>query len=283
MRELNDLMDDVRGDVSGVRLPSGAELRGRVRRRQWRVIAAAAVAVVTAATAGSVVLARPDGEAPPPPPAASTSAAPRPVEIPRSALLRPEDVGAGPDSQVDGEGSARVIRFEILLDACFKERAAGMRTVDSRYFTGLTFLLGTAENRPSRPFVLAQEAYRLPAPEAAAFFADLRAAIASCDGFTQTAEIEQPGGKVQVRAQHNWSVVASGFAGDESILVRHDNVTRNAQTGKVIGESSALSAYLRIGDLVTVLSPGVTISADDLRRFATTAAQRLCATADPPC
>jgi len=73
------------------------------------------------------------------------------------------------------------------------------------------------------------------------------------------------------------------FAGDESILVRGDTVTHNAKTGEMIGKSSRLSAYLRIGDLVTVLTPRAGTSADDLRRIATTAAQRLCATADPPC
>lgn len=286
MPELNDLMDDLMGDVradlTAVRLPPGAELRRRVRRRQRRVIAAVAVTVVTAVTAGAAVLARPHGQAPPRP-ATSPSVTARPVKIPLSALLRPEDVGAGPDSQIDGEdGSGRAVRFEMMLDACFTKRAPGMLAVDSYYFTGLTFLLGTSVNRPEWPFVLAQDVYRLAAPQAAAFLTNLGAAIRSCDGFTQTGEIERPGGKVPVRGEHGWSVVASGFAGDESILVRHNSVGRNAQTGKVIGESTALVAVLRVGNLVTVLRPAST-SAEDLRRFATIAAARLCATADPPC
>jgi hypothetical protein len=40
---------------------------------------------------------------------------------------------------------------------------------------------------------------------------------------------------------------------------------------------------VRIGDLISVLSPRAGTSAGDLRRIAATAAARLCAAADPPC
>jgi hypothetical protein len=281
MPELHDLMDDVRDDLNAVRWPPGDELRRRVRHRRQRVIVAA-VALVTAVTAGAASVARPDHE-PPPPPAVSPTVDAGPVKIPRSALLRPEDVGAGPDTQADGEDALQPIRFDVMLDSCFQQRAPQLLALRSRSSHRQTLLLGTEGARPEQPFLLEQAAYRLSAPQAADFLRDLRAALESCDGYPQTGEIERSDGKIEARGEHGWSIVASGFAGDESILVRHDAVTRNAETGEVIGQSSGLSAYLRIGDLVTVLSPRAGTSADDLRRIANTAALRLCATADPPC
>jgi hypothetical protein len=281
MPELRDLMDEVAGDLTAVRWPPGDELRRRVRRRRQRTIAAA-VAVVTAVTAGAASLVRPDSE-PPPPPATTPTVRAAPVEIPRSALLRPEDAGAGPDTQVDRADAFQPIHFDAMLDLCFEQRAPKMRALRPRYAQGQALLLGTESDRPARPYLLGQAVYRLSAPEAATFLRDLRSAIEGCDGFTQTGEIERPEGRFEAHGQHSWSIVATGFAGDESILVRHDAATRNAETGEVIGESSELSAYLRIGDLVTVLSPRAGTSAGDLRRIAATAAGRLCAAADPPC
>jgi hypothetical protein len=281
MPELLDLLDDVRGDLTAVRWPPGDELRRRVRRRRQRVIGAA-VALVTAMTVGAASLGRPDRE-PPPPPTTSPTPDAGAVEIRRSALLRPEDVGAGPDIQGEGESAFQPIRFDVMLDLCFGQRAPELLTLRSQYSHRQTLLLGTESDQPARPFLLGQAAHRLTAPEAAVFLRDLRAAMESCDGFTQTGEIEHPDGRVKATFRYSWSIVASGFAGDESILVRHDAVTRNTETDEVIGESSEFSAYLRIGDLITVLSPRVGTSADDLRRIATTAAQRLCTTANPPC
>ncbi|MEV4630670.1 hypothetical protein AB0J90_30840 [Micromonospora sp. NPDC049523] len=281
MPELHDLMDHVRDDLTVVRWPAGDELRRRVGRRRQRVIAAAA-ALVTAMTVGAASLGRPDREAPSPT-ATSPTVDARPVEIRRSALLRPEDVGAGPDTQADGESAFQPIRFDVMLDLCFGQRAPELLALRSLYSHRQTLLLGTESDRPARPFLLGQAAYRLTAPEAAAFLRDLRSAMESCDGFTQTGEIERSDGKVKTTGRYSWPIAASGFAGDESILVRHDALIRNAATGEVIGESSELSAYLRIGDLVTVLSPRAGTSADDLRQIAITAAERLCPSANPPC
>jgi hypothetical protein len=281
MPEMRDLIDSVAGDLTAVRWPSADELRRRVRRRRQRAIAA--VALVTAVTAGAAGLARPDRE-PPPPPATSPTVGASPVRLPRSVLLQPEDVGAEPDSRANREDAFQPIRFpDATLEACLRQRAPELLAVRPRYSQSETFVLGTEGHRPARPFLLDQAVYRLSAPEAAVFLRDVRVAIESCTGYTLTGEIEQPGGKVEARARHSWSIVASGFAGDESILVRYDSVTRNAETGEVLGKSSGLSAYLRVDDLVTVLNPRPGTSAGDLRRMATTAAQRLCADADTPC
>lgn len=281
MHELYDLMDDVRADLTAVRWPSGDELRRRVRRRRQRVIASAAAMLVIAVTAGVAVAARPDRE-PPPPPAVTPTVDAGPVEIPSSALLRPEDVGAGPDTQDDGMDAFRPI--ELQLDHCLRQRGSQVLSLSTRYSRKQTLLLGTAAERPARPFLLQQGVYRLPTPQVATFLRDLRAAIESCDGFTMTGDLERPGGKVPARSEHRWSIVANGFAGDESILVRNDIVVRNAKTGEVIGQSSnMLSAYLRVGDLVTTLSPRAGTSADELRRIAATAAQRMCVAAHPAC
>ncbi|MET8153557.1 hypothetical protein ACIBSW_38735 [Actinoplanes sp. NPDC049668] len=281
MPEMRDLIDSVASDLADVRWPPAEELRRRARRRRQRTIAAA-VALVTAVTAGAASLARPDRE-PPPRPATSPTVGAPPVRIPPSVLLRPEDVGAGPDSEVYPADAFQPIQFEVMLDSCFRERAPGLLALRPRYSQGQTLMLGTEAHRPARAGLLNQTVYRLSAPEAAVFVRDLRVAVEACADYFQTGEIEPPGGRVKVRSQNSWSILASGFAGDESILVRGVAVVRDAETGEVIGESSRPSAFLRVGDLVTVLVPRIGTSADDLRRFAATAAQRLCATADPPC
>ncbi|GIF78209.1 hypothetical protein [Asanoa siamensis] len=279
MPELQDLMDEVRSDLTAVRLPRGADVRRRVRRRRQRTFAA--VVLVTVVAAGAVGLARPDPE-PQPVPAVSPTAGPS--VIPRSALLRPEDVGAGPDTQTDGEDAFQPLRFEVMLESCLRERAPALLALRSRHSHRQTLLLGTARDRPAQPVVLGQAAYRLAdAPQAAAVLRDLRAATTYCEGFTRTGEREVSGRTVAAQGRYGWPIVASGFAGDDSILVRHDAITRNADTGEVIGESSVLSAYVQVGDLVTVLEPRAGTSVAELRRIASSAAQRLCPAAAPRC
>jgi hypothetical protein len=281
MPEMRELMDGVAGDLAAVRWPPAEELRRRVRRRRQRTTAAA-VAVLVALAGGAASLARPDRD-PPPPPAATPTPGAAPVEIPLSALLRPEDAGAGPDSQVDGEDALQPIRLDVTLDRCLREKAPELLSVRTRYARLQTLLKGTETDRPAQPYVLAQGAYRLTTAEATTFLRRLRGAIEACDGFTSTGEIEHGGGRVDARGTYHWSVISSGFAGDESYLVRMDGITRRADNGDVIGESTYLSAYVRVGDLVTVLSPRSGASVDELRRLATVAAGRLCVASVPGC
>ena len=58
--------------------------------------------------------------------------------------------------------------------------------------------------------------------------------------------------------------------------MRQDARTRNMKTNQVLGESSELRAYVRVGDLVTVLSPRFGTPVDEVRRLGTVAAH-------PPC
>jgi hypothetical protein len=274
MPELHDLMDGVANDMAAVRWPPAEELRHRVRRRRQRAVAAA-VALVTALTAGAASLARPDRD-PPPPPATTPTADASPVEIPRSALLRPEDAGAGPDTQEEEPDAFQPIRFEIMLQLCFEKRAPEMLALHPRYSQRQTLLLGTEADRPANPYVVGQGVYRLTAPAAATFVRDLRAAIEGCDGFTQTGEVERGGVTIRESGRHDWSIASTGFAGDESILVRHDSVVRNLDTNEDLGGSFDIAAYVRVDDLVTVLSPRAGTDAGELRRIAVTAANRLC-------
>jgi hypothetical protein len=281
MPELHDLMDGVARDLTAVRWPPAAELRHRVRRRRQRVVAAA-VALVTALTAGAASLARPDRD-PPPPPATTPTADAGPAEIPRSALLRPEDAGAGPDTQHDGVSAFEPIRFETILDLCFRKRAPEMVALRTRYSLRQTLLVGTEGDRPADPYVLGQSVYRLSAPQVSTFVGDLDAAIEECRGFTQTGEIERAGRRLEVFGRHDWSVAADSFAGDESILVRHDILARSMETNEVVDASFQLSVYVRVGDLVTVLDLRPHTALDELWRISDVAAQRLCAAAHPPC
>ncbi|MEV7624005.1 hypothetical protein [Actinoplanes sp. NPDC089786] len=283
MSDLRDLMSDVTTDLAAVRWPSADELRGRVRRRRRRNLVAVAGAVIVV-TAGATGLATAGGPPSPMPAAPPVSAAPVPVEIPRSMLLSPADVGAGPDSQIDGPDAFRPLQPDELT-LCLTTNSSGLKLPQvPRFSVGVTLLLGTEASRPERPFVLAQQIHRYAGPDAVAVLRDLRSVVAACGIRTVTGEVTAAGGaKVAARVTHTWSIAAENFAGDDSVVVRHDVSAVDASTGRPLdGGGSELVAYVRVGDLVTRIVPRDQ-PLPELRKIAAQAGTRLCGASDPPC
>ncbi|MEV6489105.1 hypothetical protein AB0M20_10815 [Actinoplanes sp. NPDC051633] len=287
MSDLRDLMSSVTTDLAAVRWSTADELRRRVRTRRRRTIAAAAGAVAAVAV-GVAAFAAP-GQRPPTVPStptaptvqASTAA---PVEIPRSVLLTARDVKAGPDSQDDGADAFQPVQIPEFM-ACDRQRNGKLPAQTPRFSRGITHLLGTQENRPERPFLVGQQVYRFAAPDADGFLRDLRSAVSSCDGLTMTGDVPAKGGKtVRVRATHSWSIIAEGFAGDDSLVIKHDVAGHNVATGKLVSAGTAEQvAYVRVGDLVTRVSARSGTDLDEVRRLSTVAAGRLCVAANPRC
>ncbi|MEU4217092.1 hypothetical protein [Actinoplanes sp. NPDC026623] len=287
MSDLRDLMSSVTTDLAAVRWSTAEELRRRVRSRRRRTVAVAAGAVAAVAV-GVAAFAAP-GQRPPTVPLTPTAPTMQPsiaapVEIPRSVLLTARDVKAGPDNQDDGVDALQPVWIPEFM-ACAAQRDGTLPTQTPRYSRGITHLLGTQENRPDRPFVVAQQVYRFAAPDADGFLRDLRSAVTSCDGLTMTGDVEAKSGKtIRVRATHRWSITAEGFAGDDSLVVRHDVAAHHAATGEPVGEGTVEQvAYVRVGDLVTRVAPRSGTTLDETRRIATVAAGRLCAAARPRC
>lgn len=283
MSDLRDLMSDVTTDLAAVRWPSADELRGRVRRRRRRTLVAVAGAVIVV-TVGAAGLAATGGTTTPMPAGPPPSAAPVPVEIPRSVLLSPADVGAGPDSQADGPDAFRPLQPDELT-LCLTTNRSGLKLPQVPRFTiGVTLLRGTEASRPERPFVLAQQIHRYAGPDAVAVLRDLRSVVAACGIGTVMGDVTTPAdGKVAARVDHTWSIAAENFAGDDSVVVRHDVRAVDAKTGRPVGRSgSELVAYVRVGDLVTRIVPRDQ-PLPELRKIAAQAGARLCAASDPPC
>jgi len=284
MPELDELIKDVADDLTAVRWTPAAELRALVRRRRQRSVAAA-VALVTALTAGTASLvARPGGDAAPPPSATRSATAPDPA-IPPDAMLRPADVGGGPDPEDATDDAFQPIQLDPMLELCVRERRPELLTQRASNTRSQSHTLGTGDSRAYRPFVLTQTVYRMSAPDAEVVFRDLRAAAEACAGVTYTGDMERPGQtKVRASGSHTWTIVASGFAGDDSLILRHHVTVRNADTGALISDSDAgLDAYVRVGDLVTHIVPRSDAEAEELRRVATSSAGRLCTAAFPTC
>ena len=191
----------------------------RRRRRRTLVAVAGAVIVVTVGAAG---LAATGGTTTPMPAGPPPSAAPVPVEIPRSVLLSPADVGAGPDSQADGPDAFRPLQPDELT-LCLTTNRSGLKLPQVPRFTiGVTLLRGTEASRPERPFVLAQQIHRYAGPDAVAVLRDLRSVVAACGIGTVMGDVTTPGdGKVAARVDHTWSIAAENVAGDGCRAARH--------------------------------------------------------------
>ena len=274
MSDLRDLMTGVVSDLDrATRWPSGDDLRRRVRRRQRRRAMVAVAGAVVAVTIGAAGLT--GNRVEPPPPAVTPSpTVTSPVVIPPSVLLTPDEAGAGPDSQDDGVDAAQPGSFDEFT-MCGSERAELMRQVP-RFSRGITHLLGTEEDRPESPFVVGQQVYRFAGTDAAGFMDDVRSAVTACDTVTATGEAEVEGRVVSIEVIHSWRVTDEDFAGEESMVVRHDITTTDAETAEQI-------AYVRAGDLVTRIAPRTGTTPAELRELATVAGERLCTAATVSC
>ncbi len=266
MPETNEFFAPLVHDAGKVvfALPEDLRRRGS-RRRASRAAAAAglAAAVVIVVAVGSTwAIGRkstvPPGQSTSPSPSASAepsptkSTEPTPAEIPLSAMLQAADVGAGytaSDRQGLDHGS-----IGIMMSYC------GEGDYSQAAEHHLAFRQWSV-HQSDQAYVL-EDVNWYEATWAARHFSDLRAAMPRC----QTVD-------VMGDASHRvtFTVVASNFAGDESLLIE-----------ETFGIQTQYHALVRRGDVEAELRIHIGATESQARAIVVNAAQRLCA-AVPSC
>ncbi|MBO4206497.1 hypothetical protein [Micromonospora echinofusca] len=206
-------------------------------------------------------------------PFARTTVSTVPTAIPVDALLQPGDLGAdlllGATETTDF-APVRPIADSLVScpDYATLDRYDGVAVAFRRH----ALLRDPADGDP----VLRQEVGRFPGGAAGRIVDDVDRAVAVC------ARYRSPGPTYERRlldgwGEHAWSRVDRGFAGDQSMLLRHE-IARQGSPGSVV----YLVAVIRVGDLVTVVT-SADLTGERAREMAATAAARLCRTANPGC
>ncbi|MEV0212736.1 hypothetical protein [Micromonospora sp. NPDC050695] len=287
-------VERIHRDLNDVRWPEPHEIRARARRRSRRTVAMAAVAVLVAVTGPAYAMtARP--AAPP------VTALPAPThgsvraDIPLDSLLRATDVPVESGVQLGDAGLGEVMRLDPLLMRCGGERGLPMVDSYSRYSRSLTLLSPTGVGGAAAKGVLSQDVYRVDSAVGRQYFGQLRTMLVACREWRPVGSTMPDRESVPLETVHSWMVPATDFAGDESMVVRHESsATPGRGDGRTL-EPAEATVVVRVGDLVTVLvtGPGLvvgrvdgsesTLGYADLEALGRTAAQRLCAGANPPC
>jgi hypothetical protein len=296
MRDDLTFVERVHRDLRDVRWPEPEEIRSRARRRSRRAAALAAAAVL-AVTSGSVYVATGRPQQSVPPPAAATPE-PGTAEIPQGALLTASDFAAPTGVQLGDSGLGETVRLDPLLKRCGGER--GLPPVDpaSRYSRSLTFLSPGESSRTPVRAALSQDVYRVDPVVGAQLFGQIKMLLNACGKWQAVAPSMVAGRPAPAESEHHWELAVSGFAGDESAIVRHGTLPpRTSLGGGTSGVTGSIEVTIvvRVGDLVTVLAPAPEVVADktegtgpglsyaDLEALGRTAARRLCLAANPRC
>ncbi|MFC8846097.1 MULTISPECIES: hypothetical protein [unclassified Micromonospora] len=292
----------MRRDLRGVRWLEPAEIRDRARRRSRRTAMAAAMAVLAVLSVLAVVAGgRTGGHHAPPASWADrwlspTGAEPAGrAEIPQEALLDRADLGVPSNVQLGDSGLQEPVRIDPLLQSCAGDRGLEVEVPVSRYSRSQTLFQKAApdQGQPGDLWVFTQDVYRVPLRVATRLFLDLNELVTACDGWREVAPLQWAGQPVTVSVTHTWQTVARDFAGDQAVLLRHtgstpvDTVTTKPLDWKLPRETKLL---VRVGDLVTVIVPGVDgpegdrwTSDAELLELGRTAARRMCLAANPAC
>ncbi|PGH43474.1 hypothetical protein GA0070622_5890 [Micromonospora sediminicola] len=280
-------IDLMQRELHTVRWPEPAELRARARRRSRRTVAAAAAAVL-ALTSGAAFVAA-DRGTPPVPAAASPSAtAWRATDVPADALLQPSDLRPAVTTPWSEAYLGEEIRLDRMLEVCRQDQGLGTGWTRSRYSRSVSLVRerrGTG-GQPEGQVLASQDLHRLAPEDGERLFDGLPALLAPCRTWRATGPVEWRNRTVQAEVVHSWQEVDRGFAGDESVILRHTvERARRLDTGAPIGDPSGPreQAVVRVGDLVTVLSTRVDGSEAELRELARVAVRRMCVAAHPGC
>jgi hypothetical protein len=191
-------------------------------------LVAAAMVTGSAAVAGPAVA----GPAPVPGTAASAAAV---AGVPVSRMLQPSDVGSGwqvSDEEVTGDWNLR-----STLAYCRAARWSGIRPIASR---GRALSGGTPSS-----FVLQEVREYTSAGRARTAFLEEVRNLGVCQEFPVFSR-----GNGEYLGTTRLTMIASGFAGDQSIVVRDQFI--DADTGAV---SELLRVFVRVQKLLTEITP----------------------------
>ncbi|MET9298227.1 hypothetical protein ABZX66_02805 [Micromonospora aurantiaca] len=289
------LVELLHRDLRNVTWPEPEAIRATARRRSRRsaALAAASVVVVAALTASLV-----DRAGAPPPPAAG--AVDGRGEIVAEAMLEPADVPVPTGERLGETGLGEPVRVDDLLQVCAREQGRPAEEPRSRYSRGQTLMEPPTEPATTIGSVLTQDVYRMAPGEAGRFVTDLEGTVAACGAWRTTGQVYTERGTVSAEVVHRWYVAASGFAGDQALLLRHEaTVAPDETTGRPPGYPPLFEDRLvvRVGDLVTVLlpsgrlrtdlpmgqAPEARVTEEQVRQMARVAAERMCVAANPGC
>lgn len=286
-------------ELAAICWPSPAEIRARARRRVLRasiagsVAAAVAVAAVVLGVAAPFTLrgaVSPAGPAVPPSPVKSSasSSLPSTAVIPPEALLQPEDVGPGlvieRVSVLEGGAGyyANAMRVKSALlpveAMCPAYQRLDLPPRPARYHREQAVQRPSATpGHPERtdPEVFESVVRLLDEATAAQVLDDVRLVLRACARYVSAGPITERGTVVQAEATHEWDVLDDGFTGTESMIVRHTVTVRIAGKDEVVRRSVYLSGYVRVGDLVAILTQ-LDGNPERARELAVRAAHRLC-------
>ncbi|MET8261398.1 hypothetical protein [Micromonospora sp. NPDC005205] len=287
MRDDPTFVEQIQRDLQDVRWLGPEEIRSRARRRNQRKIVVATV-VLALAGVSAVAVAAPRKSAPPVPPAATPSASPTRHEISTDALLQPADLPQQFDVQLSQSGLGEPVLLDHMLGAC--------RTSQGRSNGWLHSILSRSQTLvPKRAAAVltqsdglfTQDLYRLPPDAAIQLLATMDDLVAPCAEWTSIGDYKKAEGATgTASATHRWAVIQRDFAGDGAALLRHTGSQPvDQKTGKPIAAPPrpTITAVVRVGDLITVLSLRQTGTEMDLRRLAEVAARRMCVAANPAC
>ncbi|MDO3701207.1 hypothetical protein Q3W71_05870 [Micromonospora sp. C28SCA-DRY-2] len=300
MREDVTVVERLNRALREVDWPEPAEIRARARRRSRRtaVLAATAVLAVMSGSAyvaaGRSVSPEPLVAAAPVPPATAGRA-----EIPQEALLDPGDVPLKTGTRLGEAGLREPVRLDPMLESCGRERGVPSTAPTSRYSRSQTLLPAAADAKRQRP-LLTQDVYRVEPGQSLAVFGLVKLLLHACAEWEFDGSAVLNGRVVPTVQTHRWEAPVSGFAGEESVMVRHVPLApRTRPAGKPMAETPPVEVTMvvRVGDLVTVVATGPDTVADtvdgnrpdrglshaELEALGRTAARRMCVAANPAC
>ncbi|MCM0677672.1 hypothetical protein NCC78_23715 [Micromonospora phytophila] len=291
MRDETTFVEWVRRDLRDVRWPEPAELRARARRRSRRAAVGAASAVLVVVSASAVAAAGHGGQPAPPPvaaPVAPEPSVPARTEIPREVLVQPGDLAAKTDPPLGRAGFGESVRLVDMLLYCHKIQGHQAEWETASYSRSQTLLRDRPDgyDHPSADVLLSQDVYRVAQDVAGRLLPGIDRMLVACADWRATGQTEWQGRTIKAEVVHRWEVRERNFAGDEAVLLRHSiTEARNVATGKPLSDlpKPELTAVVRVGDLVTVVTLGRDGVEAELRRVAVAAARRLCAAANPTC
>ena len=279
---MSDQLDSLFAHVRGVQPPAAFATADQVRRRGKQrthrkalAVGSSVFAVTSAATGlgmGWAVL-RPDGDGPP---AGSTStatapatASPTPTHAVGGIRLQPSDLGPGEWRPVGAEQLQNKDRWfwGFWADVCPTYRSDRFPSLPHRVSVETVAFRdggGTGAEPSGDVNSVFQIVERYAEGWGDASLADVRAVIGLCG-----AAAPPPG-----EAPQRYTIVGTGFAGDESLLVKGESWSFGAGGTPEPDPNSNYIAVVRVGDLVTTVRayPG---DPDRVRTLAERAATRL--------
>jgi hypothetical protein len=212
---------------------------------------------------------------------ATTSAPGDRTSIPIEALLQPDDVG--PARHLDNVytwAPGGYPAWTFSHDQCPAFTGLKITAFQTYQYRRIHHV---APDRPEdfntqNVFV---EADRYPGDTAATVVGDVRRVVAACARFEGASEASSP--ERPAHTVHTFALLDQGFAGSESLLVRHRVVSVEDSTGTPVGEPIVMTyAVVRVNDIVTIVGQ-YTEDQAALRDLGVKAAARLCVATNPRC